>query len=238
MDRQEFLRWIRDGLRKLRDDVYLLENDVSERCISAKFGGYLQQLLPSLLGEAHAKLPAGERHHVDCEFNRLGGDRKWIRWKSEVYGELEVEPYYTPIPDIILHRRGVQGPNRLVIEIKKQSGANDFTALIDRLKLIGYVGPSLNYKYGLYLSLGHVKSELTIMTAELIEHEFVERAWNTSEAIVWEEAAELVEANITNKGQVYVCRSPDVKMKAEAGRLCGELARVFGFTDVKDRLSS
>jgi hypothetical protein len=36
MDRNQLLKWIRSGLLALGDDVYLLEEDVAERAITAK----------------------------------------------------------------------------------------------------------------------------------------------------------------------------------------------------------
>ncbi len=82
-------------------DKWLLQVDANERSITFRLGMYLQELF--------------EDWHVDCEYNRDGHDAKTIPshlWKSD---DKECIVY----PDIIIHKRGGEGPNLLVIEAKK-----------------------------------------------------------------------------------------------------------------------
>jgi len=89
------------------DDRYLLETNLGERCIAARLAMYLQEQFPE--------------HHVDCEYNRAGAAPKrldlppeWANYRDE-NGEALV------VPDLIVHRRGCEGPNVLVLELKKTS---------------------------------------------------------------------------------------------------------------------
>jgi hypothetical protein len=238
MKSDEVLNWVRNGLESLRDDAWLLERDVNERCVTAKLGCYLHYHLPTLVGEGHARLPNEQRFHVDCEYNRFEDDTKWFPWDEPVVDETAKKVYYTPIPDIILHKRGSQGPNILVIETKKEDKVNDFTSLIDRLKLIGYLGPNMNYCYGLYLSLERARGRLIVAAAELVQYNLVRDAKTGKGGELWNRARELVTSNVSCNGRVKVIREPTEEMKARAGVLCEEIVRTFSFTDVKDRLMS
>lgn len=234
MSRDELLIWIRNSLVSFGDDVYLLEHDVGERCITAKLACYLCKHLPG----ANADLPTEQRWHVDCEYNRLGDNPKWFPWKQPIFGETSHNIYYTPTPDIICHRRGPEGPHLLVIEGKKENNVNDFLALIDRLKLIGCLGPPLNYAYGLYLSLTHVRGKPAIATAELMEQVLVRKAMNDAQRYeVWHTATQLVESHFKVNGRVLLCREPHAEMKARASEICSQLAGAFSFADVRDRLT-
>ena len=54
-------------------------------------------------------------------------------------------------PDIIIHERGPQGRNILVIEVKKSS--NQESETLDRNKLIIFTQEPLNYDFGLFLKI-------------------------------------------------------------------------------------
>jgi hypothetical protein len=233
MSKEQLLDWIRVGLKVLRDDAYLLQYNLSERCITSKLGSHLHYHLPSLGGENNSEAPSDKRLHVDCEYDRHENDSKWLPWDLPVVDEVSKDQYYTPIPDIILHRRGRFGPNVLVIEAKKDDNGNNFAALIDRLKLIGYLAPNLNYAYGLYLSLGHHKGALKIATAELIEHEVVRQARLGKGADLWNRARDLVKVEPDASDKVCFCRAPSETQRASAGQLCNEMIEVFSFTDVR-----
>jgi hypothetical protein len=236
MDKDKLLEWIRESLKLLCDDLYLLEHGVNERCITAKLGCHMHVRLKDVAGEKNAEMPTDKRLHVDCEYNRFGDDTKWFPWDLPILDEARKEIYYAPIPDIILHCRGPEGPNILVIEAKKADNANEFTALIDRLKLIGYLGPNMNYEFGLYLSLGHSKGGLVVATAEMVEYETVKAAMNGSGKAIWNRCTKLVESELDNNGRVYLCREPDKKKKTQASTLCLEMAKVFSFANVVSSL--
>jgi hypothetical protein len=193
--------------------------------------------LPFLVGEAACRLLSNQRLHVDCEYNRFGDDTKWFPWEHPVVGRESAVVYYTPVPDIILHRRGAEGPNVLVIEAKKQGSVDEFTALIGRLKLIGYLGPSMNYAYGLYLSLGDAQGRVVVATAELVEYATVREAKDGRGNAAWNSSRQLVQSRVESNGRVFLCREPDAPMQAQAGKLNDELIRSFSFTSVKDQIA-
>ena len=112
-----------------KKDRWLLQKDVNERSITFRLGMYLQELF--------------EDWHVDCEYNRDGHDAKTIPshlWESD---DKDCLVY----PDIIIHKRGAEGPNLLIIEAKKagKSGAER-----DLKKLRSY-HQCLKYAYAAFI---------------------------------------------------------------------------------------
>src|SRR6266566_8315360 len=86
----------------VHNDPYLLEHDLSERCLAARLALYLQGVFPS--------------HSVDVEFNRAGGPPKRLHLPDECANHRDENGQALVIPDVIVHRRGAEGPNLLVIE--------------------------------------------------------------------------------------------------------------------------
>ncbi|MHA1749061.1 MAG: hypothetical protein ACTSYF_10535 [Promethearchaeota archaeon] len=102
----------------------MLENDVSERAITHKLAEYIQEQFPDW--------------NVDCEYNRDGHDPKrvnLINGPDKVY------------PDIIVHKRGPNGPNLMVVEVKKSNDTRQNGEEHDRQKLNAYL-QGLSYKVG------------------------------------------------------------------------------------------
>ena len=111
-------------------DEYLFDNDVHEITISHKLAEYLQYQFPDM--------------NVDCEYNRQipsdNGDP--IKRRSDTRAPVR--------PDIIVHKRGSNENNCLVMEIKIE---RDQTSK-DNKKLKDYTNPkSLEYKFGLFLEI-------------------------------------------------------------------------------------
>jgi len=104
-----------------RNDLFLLTYDVHERTIAHRLAVYLEHRLTGF--------------HVDCEYNNdLDSEtgRKQVHYSNSSSGT-------GAYPDIIVHHRGLNGPNHnlLVIEIKKNSSTpNDINR--DREKLCSY----------------------------------------------------------------------------------------------------
>lgn len=93
-----------DALRLLfANDAFLLEANVAERAIAAKLAGYLEQYFPA--------------HQVDVEYNRHGLDSKMIELPENCRGGGRKLIY----PDIIVHQRGNDDENLLVIQVKKET---------------------------------------------------------------------------------------------------------------------
>ena len=113
MDKKEIENILNTAKRCfLENDAYLLSAEANERSITHKFAEYLQDIF-------------GCAWHVDCEYNRYGTDSKkiieeieQIIGKETTTSEIKTR---TVFPDIIIHKRGEDGPNLLVIEAKKDA---------------------------------------------------------------------------------------------------------------------
>ncbi len=135
------------------NDRFLLQYNVSERSIAHKFAQYLTILFPG--------------YDVDCEYNRnveADNGKKYIRLLKDNaahYGLLpkdkkDVEIVYRNVfPDIIVHKRGSNKHNLLIIEIKKSS--SNISCDYDIEKLRRYTSPdndnTLNYSFGVLVYL-------------------------------------------------------------------------------------
>ena len=92
-------------------DIQLMQEGRSERAVAHRLAVYLEDRFP--------------RWHVDCEYNRQGTANSYgAREKKSVSpGRGLPGPPGNPSsvdidPDIIVHQRGPDGPNLLVIEVK------------------------------------------------------------------------------------------------------------------------
>lgn len=126
----------------LKHDVFLLEKNVNERSISHKLAEYLQKQFP--------------QYHVDCEYNRMQGLRGegFITKRLELGIEGKIAPddieAKTVFPDIIIHRRGSNEDNLVVLEIKKERHTNKANSDYDITKLKEFT-QQLKYKLGMFL---------------------------------------------------------------------------------------
>lgn len=137
-------------------DSYLLEHNCQERSITHKLAEYLQVLLPN--------------YNVDCEYNLdIDNDNKRKQWISEnVVKEIrnEIEEIKNSLkkdnwnlseeieklcksfyPDIIVHKRGSNKYNMLVIEAKK--GNANVNLDIEKLKALTKQEGAIHYRYSL-----------------------------------------------------------------------------------------
>jgi hypothetical protein len=115
----------------------LLDNNASERSISHKLAEHLQQQFPLL--------------KVDCEYNRHGDAIKKLQYghvESISTDDLEAK---TVFPDIVVHKRGNDESNLLVIEIKKSNSGQHHGP--DQEKLKAFTGNQYRYEVGLFLLL-------------------------------------------------------------------------------------
>lgn len=128
---------VKASLRKLRKhDKYLLDNNLNERTITYKLATYIQEEFQDF--------------NVDCEYNRFDDLVKRIEVPKYNVNWDDTEAR-TIFPDIIVHKRGTQENNLLVIEIKKSS--NSDSGIIDRMKLKALIKYPYNYKFGLFLRI-------------------------------------------------------------------------------------
>jgi hypothetical protein len=106
MDEEDVVTRLNHALRRLTDnDRYLLEFDLSERCIASRLALYLQNEFPE--------------HAVDVEYNRDGAVTKRLGLPEECANYRNPNGEALAVPDVIVHRRGPEGPNILVLELKK-----------------------------------------------------------------------------------------------------------------------
>jgi hypothetical protein len=148
------------AIKKLiANDSFLLKHDVSERAITYKLALYLTPLFPG--------------YDVDCEYNRnieVDSGKKYIRILKDIadgYGLLHKDEkdeefvYRDVYPDIIIHKRGHNKDNLLIIEMKKSS--SNISCEYDIEKLKRYTSPEdenvLNYSFGAFVYIG-VKNEM------------------------------------------------------------------------------
>jgi hypothetical protein len=120
------------ALQRLQEsDRYLLENDLSERCIAARLAMYLQPEFPD--------------HNVDVEYNRFGDRVKRLPLPPECVRRLNRAGDPPAVLDAIVHRRGPDGPNILVLELKKTS--NPAPRDCDRIRVHAFRA-QLEYEFG------------------------------------------------------------------------------------------
>lgn len=125
------------ALEKLCEvDGYILREDLNECTINHRIACHLQDQFPEW--------------HVDCEYNRDGNRVKELELprNSVSWHDTEAKSVF---PDIIIHRRGPDGPNLLVIEVKKTSNRSDTGH--DYNKLFQY-RDVFGYKRALFLRIG------------------------------------------------------------------------------------
>jgi len=134
------------------NDLWLLHNNLNERTIAHKLAEYIQQNFPE--------------YHVDCEYNRdveQNSGLKKVNILKERYEAIKnvvvdgASIDVSVFPDIIIHRRGTNKFNLLVIELKKSKNTNQEARDFDIEKLHSFTDQSerntLKYNYGVFLTL-------------------------------------------------------------------------------------
>ena len=140
---------IHDAIGLLFTEDADLSIDTNERSITHRLAVHLERRLRELGIEAS----------VDCEYNRNGTYPKKLvtlvgRLAKGVHAEDLVKDTRarTVFPDIVVHRRGADGPNLLVIELKRE-GASAEERERDRHKLRAYI-EELGYQHAYLVLLG------------------------------------------------------------------------------------
>jgi hypothetical protein len=106
-------------------------------------------------------------YDVDCEYNWQTDDYEERSHRKQVVFTKEEEAFFYPktdkekirdnnahtvYPDIIVHKRGHNENNLLIVEIKKSSNSDEKAKEKDKLKL-GKYKEKFNYTYTLFLSV-------------------------------------------------------------------------------------
>ena len=159
---EEIEKLVRQSLSDLYEhDLILLKHDVCERAITHRLAIYVERRISELDDIETCRLD------VDCEYNRnvvgrLGAPKSLIieaedeHEKANKFGcqseeVLEVSSY----PDIIVHRRGDNDHNLLVIEVKKKSSRIADTHDIKKIKAFTKKDElnEYGYSYGVFVKL-------------------------------------------------------------------------------------
>lgn len=136
ISKREILRKIKAVLSAFfQADGSLLNVNASERSISHKFAEHLQKQFPDLV--------------VDCEYNRHGNDIKMLRYYHSGLTKVANLEARTVFPDIVVHKRGNDKDNLLIIEIKKSDSGQNYRPDLEKLK--AFTGDQFRYKVGIFL---------------------------------------------------------------------------------------
>lgn len=122
------------------EDEHLLSANASERSLSHMLAVHLLSQFPN--------------YQVDCEYNRDGFDVKKLMLKQRSVDDDALDAV-TVFPDVIVHRRGQQDDNVLVVEMKKASSSvnHDY----DIQKLLAFK-EELKYRFAAHVVIGYGKS--------------------------------------------------------------------------------
>lgn len=134
MDVEQLLKAALDAFHVA--ELHLLRTDASERSMTHRLALHLTPLFPAF--------------DVDCEYNRDGFDVKRLALHEREAKDDDTEAV-TVFPDIVVHRRGDNEANLLVIEVKKARSA--VNAEYDMLKLQAFKR-DLKYRHTVHLTLG------------------------------------------------------------------------------------
>lgn len=134
--RDDFVKAVSEFLLK---EKFLLAKDLNERSTTHKLAEYLQKYF--------------QDYSVDCEYNRMLNNEKYETKQLSLYNSIECVKIddnkgTTVFPDIIIHKRGNNENNLVVIEVKKK--CNNKSKNFDSEKLKAFTS-QLKYKYGIYL---------------------------------------------------------------------------------------
>ena len=154
---------VKSALELLNEkDKHLMDYNLNEQAISHQFAVKLARYFVEL--------------NVDCEYNgNVAADKErkeihLLNYKLSRFKSKKHRPYLPPAelvnisitPDIIIHKRGENIDNLLIVEVKKSTNKNTHAFEFDEEKVKAYTLPegfydsrnSFNYKFGLILIIG------------------------------------------------------------------------------------
>lgn len=136
--KSDFVKALSEFLLK---EKFLLCKDLNERTLTHKLAEYLQKYF--------------QDYHVDCEYNRMMLEEEYItkrlNLKIENVNTNDITQK-TVFPDIIIHKRGNNLNNLVVIEVKKKE--NNHGKEFDLKKLKAFK-KELNYKWAFYIEFNN-----------------------------------------------------------------------------------
>jgi len=132
-------------------DKHLLAADANERSMSHRIAVYLEQEAPG--------------YDVDCEYNRDGFDVKRLALEERHTSD-DNDEAVTVFPDIIIHRRGNNNHNLLVIEMKKAVTGADISYDLRKLQAFRH---ELQYTWAVHLIIGYLRNGDLIREVQWID---------------------------------------------------------------------
>ncbi|MBP9819269.1 hypothetical protein KBC79_00875 [Candidatus Woesebacteria bacterium] len=134
----------------LDEEEFLMREDVNERSITHSLATHLQN--SAFFND----------WQIDCEYNRLGKrevNKPFVKKILDLPIDNNVSSddtkAKTVFPDIIVHQRGDEKENFIVLEVKKTDRSIEF----DKIKLTAYV-QQLKYQLGICVELGPRKATM------------------------------------------------------------------------------
>ena len=126
-----------------QNDKYLIDHSIHEQNLSHRIAYYWENLLKSYDWFIQ------NGYNIDVEYNRSLNDAKRLDCNS---GSSICKP------DIILHKRGTQESNILVVEIKKQN--NDISHDCEKLKAFTATESEYKYQIGIHIVLNQEQTQV------------------------------------------------------------------------------
>ncbi len=148
MDWEQLAGILNDAIRKLMlRDGYLLVNGAHQQTYCAKLACHLERCLWKSVTPANG-MSLWADYRVDVEYNRNDHTRtkklRRVRLKNAPKKPGDSCVY----PDMVIHKRGPDGPNLLVAEFVEKPDCHDTDAVKDFWKLAATVD-YFEYQYGL-----------------------------------------------------------------------------------------
>lgn len=140
MTKKQIKNILRQAINRfLENEQHLLSVAVNERSLTHKFAEYLQIIL-------------GCAWDIDCEYNRYGEDSKILDEVKSIVGD-NTKTYETKsktvYPDIVVHKRGPDGPNLIVLEAKKDPTSQEKS---DDKKKLRKIKEKYHYDFAIFLT--------------------------------------------------------------------------------------
>lgn len=144
MDRATVSAAVQAALQRLiNEQPELLDLDVTERALSHHLACYLAQVMPV-------------DYQVDVEYNRHGRIPKRLQLLPRTAKDNELRAI-TVFPDILVHERGTDDKNLLVLEVKKPGESLDY----DQQKLVAFRN-ELGYQHTAHVVVGRCSDGSTV----------------------------------------------------------------------------
>jgi hypothetical protein len=144
------------------NDFYLIQNAAHERSITHMLARHLVDLFPDYDIDCEYDLDITNvegsyplRKEIEILENELKKVKKYIKDSPDKFIN-DYSEILVPIniyPDIIIHKRGTNKLNTLIIELKKSINNNAKSNKLDKLKLKAYTSQRLHYRLGAYINL-------------------------------------------------------------------------------------